>query len=190
MVADDDGGATGRYRTRHGCCAATKETRERNHSAWTSAFLLGLWDFRVSPDLLTHYSRGSHPSDHRFRKPQVIGIFEKMQKWIGGSKIGNLVYGWWCSGELWEHKLGFHPTSIPIIPEGPPIRSSSGSETASLWELWEHEMSLTDDVVGNFGNILWNNHSCQARSTKLFSFSAFSCTAFRVCARGFAFKLL
>jgi hypothetical protein len=25
MVADDDGGATRRYRTRHGCCAATKE---------------------------------------------------------------------------------------------------------------------------------------------------------------------
>ncbi len=69
-----------------------RDEGERNHNAWTSAFLLGLWDFRVSPDLLTHHSRGSHPSDHRFRKPQVIGIFEKMQKWIGGSKIGNLVF--------------------------------------------------------------------------------------------------
>jgi len=35
MVADDDGGATRKYRTQHACCAATKETREStNMKEW------------------------------------------------------------------------------------------------------------------------------------------------------------
>jgi hypothetical protein len=38
---------------------------------------------------------------------------------MGDRKWELVVYGYLCSGELWEHELGFHPTSSPIIPEHP-----------------------------------------------------------------------
>ncbi len=38
MVADDDGGATRKYRTQHACCVATKETREKPHRNTLSRF--------------------------------------------------------------------------------------------------------------------------------------------------------
>jgi hypothetical protein len=154
------------------------------------SLLLGLWVFRVSPDLLTHYSRGSHPSDHRFRKPQVHWDLWENAKVDWGIENGNLVYGWWCSGEVREPELGFRPTSLPIVPEGPPHQiiigfrnsESLGSLRRCKSELgdrnWEPSLRMMlywgtlgtwnefdwriEDVVKNFGNIQWNNHSCQA----------------------------
>ncbi len=89
MVADDDGGATRKYRTQHACCAATKETRERNRTTTASAVFVRAWVLGFRPTSSPNIPEG--PTHHviGFKNLKSLGSLRKCKsEW--GIENGNL----------------------------------------------------------------------------------------------------